>query len=142
VECLFLFQWYKNNKNRPRNARVVVENNVALFSRHRVYSSIPYFYHNNLKLHWLPTRQRIHYKIATITYINNSQLTSHHYWFTTFLLGPFIPSVKDCSTPGSRTVIGVPDVSHLLLQLFGIIYLNMFDSLKLLKTHLFPVTAS
>jgi len=32
VECLFLFQWYKNYKNRPRNARVVVENNVDSFS--------------------------------------------------------------------------------------------------------------
>jgi len=25
------FQWYKNYKNRPRNARVIVENNVASF---------------------------------------------------------------------------------------------------------------
>jgi len=35
MECLFLFQWYKNYKNRPRNARVVVENNVASFFRTR-----------------------------------------------------------------------------------------------------------
>jgi len=32
------FQWYKNYKNRPRNARVVVKNNVAsFFSGHDVY---------------------------------------------------------------------------------------------------------
>jgi len=29
------FQWYKNYKNRSRNARVVVENNVASFFRTR-----------------------------------------------------------------------------------------------------------
>jgi len=37
VEYLFLFQRYKNNKNRPRGARVRVENKVAPFlSRHGV----------------------------------------------------------------------------------------------------------
>jgi len=32
------FQWYKNYKNRPRNARVVVKNNVASFFPDTVYS--------------------------------------------------------------------------------------------------------
>jgi len=37
MEGSFLFQRYKNYKNRPRNARVVVENNVAsFFSGHGV----------------------------------------------------------------------------------------------------------
>jgi len=31
------FQWYKNIKNRPKGARVIVENKVALFSGHGVY---------------------------------------------------------------------------------------------------------
>jgi len=30
------FQWYKNYKNAPRDARVIVENKVAPFSRHDV----------------------------------------------------------------------------------------------------------
>ena len=32
------FQWYKNYKNRPRNARAVVENNVASFFPDMVYN--------------------------------------------------------------------------------------------------------
>ena len=43
VECLFLFQWYKNYKNRPRNARVVVKNNAASFFPDTVYQSIKHY---------------------------------------------------------------------------------------------------
>jgi len=40
VECSFLFQRYKNYRNRPRNARVVVENNVASFFPDTVYNVV------------------------------------------------------------------------------------------------------
>jgi len=38
------FQRYKNYKNRPRNARVVVENNVASFSGHSVVLFLLFFW--------------------------------------------------------------------------------------------------
>ena len=34
----FCFYWWKNYKNRPRNARVIVENMWFLFMEHRVFS--------------------------------------------------------------------------------------------------------
>jgi len=40
-----------------------------------------------------------------------------------FHLGPFVPSVKDCSTHLVLELLLAPDVANLLLQLFGIIYL-------------------
>ena len=88
------------------------------------------------ELHWLPIRQRIHYKIVTITYRALHQqptYISSYNWITrpTFPLGPFVPSVKDCSTHLVLKLLLAPDVYHLLLQSFGMIYLTTFDPLQL-----------
>jgi len=37
MEYLFIFPLVKNGENRSNNARVIVENKVALFSGHGVY---------------------------------------------------------------------------------------------------------
>ena len=51
------FQWYKNYKNRQRNARAVVENNVAsFFSGHGVVYNISTFWK---KVSWLRDSKRI-----------------------------------------------------------------------------------
>jgi len=62
---------------------------------------------------------------------------------------PFVPPVKDCSTPMVHELLLAPDVFHLLLRSFGTNYLTLFDLAETigtfctrLKTHLFPVIAS
>ena len=52
---------------------------------------------------------------------------------TTFLLGPFVPPGKDCSTHLVHELLLAPDVFHLLLQSFGTNSLTLFDLLKLLE---------
>jgi len=56
-----------------------------------------------------------------------------YYWITTIRLGTFVPSANDCSTHLVLKLLLAPHVSHLLLQLFGIIYLITSDPLKLLE---------
>jgi len=107
------------------------------------------------ELHQLPTRQQIHYKIATITYRHYRALHLQQPSYISSLLVNYIPPHTLCSTsqgllntPGSRTVIGARRFSSADPVIWNKLPHTVRSAETIgilrtrLKTHLFPVIAS
>ena len=80
VEYVFCFHWYKNYKNRPRKARVIIKNKLARFMAYGVCAHCIIEQSVNLIYHLSPTS---HHPSLPVSSIPDLKLTcstnpSHH----------------------------------------------------------------
>jgi len=140
------------SRGRPRTSSTGTQSNLA-----RVVCGVSKFQLRLSEdvlheLHWLPIRQRIHYKIATITYraLHLQQPT-----YIASLLVNYIPprTLRSTSqgllnTPGSWTLIGARHFSSAAPVIWNKLPYTVRSAETIgtfrtrLKTHLFPVIAS
>ena len=126
--------------------------------RHVTCRQHPHYHHQGMYYRvrqqypdWLPITQRIHYKIATITYW--ALLLQQPTYISTLLVNYFPPRTLHSASqglldvPGSRTVIGARRFSCAAPLIWNNLPYNVRSAGTIgtfrtrLKTHLFPIIA-